>query len=174
MDIVSNFWNPGRTGEMAERCVHLDDHVLKGSHFHCKNCFNSETWDFSAGREWTEEVKKDFLRLAANPHIKRISLLGGEPLADENLNDILDLLNKIRLSFPQKSIRLYSGFTWDEVFNGDNEIRKEIISKCDVMIDGRYVDDLRNISLKLKRSTNQNVIDVQESIKQKRLALYCN
>lgn len=119
-------------------------------------------------------MKKDFLRLASSPHIKRISLLGGEPLADENLNDVLDLVNEIRLSFPQKNIWLYSGFTWDEVFDGDNEIRKEIISKCDVMIDGRYEDELRDISLKWRGSNNQNVIDVQKSIKQERLALYCN
>lgn len=146
----------------------------QGCHFHCKNCFNTETWDFNGGKEWSEEVKKDFLRLAENPHIKRISLLGGEPLADENLNDVLDLVNEIRLSFPQKNIWLYSGFTWDEVFNGDKEIRKEIISKCDVMIDGRYVDELRDISLKWRGSNNQNVIDVQESIKQERFTLYCN
>lgn len=146
----------------------------QGCHFHCRNCFNSETWDFDGGKEWTEEVEKDFLRLAANPHIKRISLLGGEPLANENLDGVLDLVNEIRLSYPQKNIWLYSGFTWDEVLNGDNEIRKEIISKCDVMIDGRYVDELRDISLKWKGSTNQNVIDIQESIKQERLVLYCN
>lgn len=146
----------------------------QGCHFHCKNCFNTETWDFDGGKEWSEEVKKDFLKLAAKPHIKRISLLGGEPLTDENLNDVLDLVNEIRLSFPQKNIWLYSGFTWDEVFNGDNEIRKEIISKCDVMIDGRYVDELRDISLKWRGSNNQNVIDVQKSIKQEGLALYCN
>ncbi|WP_395546891.1 MULTISPECIES: anaerobic ribonucleoside-triphosphate reductase activating protein [unclassified Lacrimispora] len=146
----------------------------QGCRFHCKNCFNTETWDFNGGKEWSEEVKKDFLRLAADPHIKRISLLGGEPLADENLNGVLELINEIRLSFPQKNIWLYSGFTWEEVFNGYSEIRKEIISKCDVMIDGRYVDELRDISLKWKGSTNQNVIDVQESIKHERLVLYCN
>jgi len=146
----------------------------QGCHFHCKNCFNTQAWDFDGGKAWSEEVKNDFVRLAANPHIKRISLLGGEPLAIENLDGVLDLVNEIRLSYPQKNIWLYSGFTWDEVFNGDNEIRKEIISKCDVMIDGRYVDELRDISLKWKGSTNQNVIDIQESIKQERLVLYCN
>lgn len=112
--------------------------------------------------------------MAANPHIKRISLLGGEPLADENLNDVLDLVNEIRLSYPQKNIWLYSGFTWEEVFNGDSEIRKEIISKCDVMVDGRYIDGLRDLSLKWRGSANQNVIDIQESIKQERLVLYCD
>lgn len=146
----------------------------QGCHFHCKNCFNTEAWDFDGGKEWSEEVKNDFVRLAASPHIKRISLLGGEPLADENLNGVLELINEIRLSYPKKSIWLYSGFTWDEVFIGDNGIRKEIISKCDVMIDGRYVDELRDITLKWKGSTNQNVIDVQESIKHERLVLYCN
>lgn len=146
----------------------------QGCHFHCKNCFNTEAWDFDGGKEWSEEVKNDFVRLAANPHIKRISLLGGEPLANENLDGTLDLVNKIRLAYPDKNIWLYSGYTWEEVFNGDNEIRKEIISRCDVMVDGRYIDDLRDLSLKWRGSANQNVINIHESIKQERLVLYCD
>lgn len=146
----------------------------QGCHFHCKNCFNTEAWDFDGGKEWSKEVKNDFVKLAANPHIKRISILGGEPLANENLDGVLDLVKEIRLSYPEKNIWLYSGYTWDEVFNGENEIRKEIIAKCDVMIDGRYIDELRDLSLKWRGSTNQNVINIQESIKQERLVLYCD
>lgn len=84
---------------------------VQGCHFHCKNCFNPETWDFDGGKEWTEEVKNKFLELANRLHIKRISILGGEPLAEENLEDVLDLVNKIRLLSPQKTIWLYTGYT---------------------------------------------------------------
>ena len=160
----------------------------QGCHFHCKNCFNTDTWDFEGGKEWTEEVKKDFLRLASKPHIKRISLLGGEPLADENLNDVLDLVNEIRLSFGEKkTIWLYSGFKFEEAqmmlkgisldcieFNRQNRLRQQIISKCDVMIDGRYLDEQRNITLKWRGSKNQRCIDVQETLKQRKLILYCD
>ena len=166
---------------------------VQGCHFHCKNCFNFETWDFNSGKEWTEETKGAFLILASNSHIKRVSILGGEPLAVENLNEVLDLVNEIRLSYPKKSIWLYSGYEFSKFFVlreyegvklhlpnsrhqklSDDEIRKEIISKCDVMVDGRYVDDLRDISLKWRGSLNQNVISIQESINQERLVLYCD
>jgi len=148
---------------------------VQGCHFHCKNCFNSDTWDFSAGKEWTEEVKKDFLRLVANPHIKRISLLGGEPLADENLNDVFDLVNEIRLSFPEKTIWLYSGYCWFEIFRKNGKlIRQQIVSLCDVMIDGRYIDEQRDITLKWRGSKNQRCIDVKRTLIQGEVVLYCD
>ncbi len=84
---------------------------VQGCHFHCPNCFNPETWDYNGGKEWTEEVKNKFLELANRPYIKRISILGGEPLAEENLDGVLDLVNEIRLSSPKKSIWLYTGYT---------------------------------------------------------------
>ena len=84
---------------------------VQGCHFHCENCFNPETWDFDGGKEWTEEVKNKFLELANKSYIKRISILGGEPLAKENLDDVLDLVNEFRLSIPHKSIWLYTGYT---------------------------------------------------------------
>lgn len=84
---------------------------VQGCHFHCENCFNPETWDFSGGKEWTQEVRDQFITLANRPYIKRISILGGEPLAEENLDEVLDLVNRIRLSSPKKSIWLYTGYT---------------------------------------------------------------
>lgn len=170
---------------------------------HCKNCFNPETWDFNGGKKWTPEVKEKFLELIDRPYIKRVSLLGGECLADENLDDVLDLvteinkryntpqdivygncnnhniLNKntdrIRLSSPNKSIWIYTGYTWNEIFKNDssiqayymydymgndfinNEKRKQIISQCSIMVDGRYVDSQRDITLKWRGSLNQNI-----------------
>lgn len=88
---------------------------VQGCHFHCENCFNPETWDFDGGKEWTEEVKNKFLELANKSYIKRISILGGEPLAKENLDDVLDLVNEFRLSKSEKSIWLYTGYTWEEI-----------------------------------------------------------
>ena len=75
---------------------------VQGCTFHCKNCFNSETWDFNGGKEWTEETKEKLIGLIARPYIKRVSILGGEPLAKQNLDDVLKLIKEIRISFPKK------------------------------------------------------------------------
>ena len=188
---------------------------VQGCHFHCYNCFNTETWDFNGGKEWTQEVKEKFLELIDRPYIKRVSILGGEPLADENLDDVLDLVteinkrynfqkvdsanpckmgvsevenpDKIRLSFPNKSIWLYSGYTFDYIMEGigydengaffflDNDKKRyEIISKCDVLVDGRYIDSQRNPSKKFAGSDNQRIIEIRKSLEQNKIVLHCD
>lgn len=153
---------------------------------HCKNCFNPETWDFYGGKEWTQEVEDRFIELASRPYIKRISLLGGEPLAEQNLDGVLNLIHKIRLSCPNKTIWLYSGFTWEQImypittddFNPRrDEIlqkRRKIISLCNILIDGRYIESQRNPSKKWAGSDNQRVIDIQKSLQQDKVVLYCD
>lgn len=150
---------------------------VQGCHFHCKNCFNSSTWDFDSGKEWTEETKNIFLDLIDKPHIKRVSILGGEPLADENIEEIYKLLIQIRDYFPDKKIWLYTGYDFDTEINDlnfNNAFRLVTISLCDVLIDGRFVDELKDFSLKWKGSSNQKVIDVQKSLKNKKIELYYN
>ena len=94
---------------------------VQGCHFHCYNCFNPETWDFNGGKEWIQEVEDKFIELASRPYIQRISILGGEPLADENLDGVLKLVNKFRLLFPDKTIWLYTGYTWEDIFMYDKQ-----------------------------------------------------
>lgn len=155
---------------------------------HCKNCFNPETWDFNDGKEWTQEVEDKFIELANRPYIKRISILGGEPLAEQNLDGVLNLVHKIRLSCPNKTIWLYIGFSWEDIWTDskiiiddytlkiyeDYQKRQQIISKCDILVDGRYIEAQRNPSLKWRGSENQRVIDVQQSLKQNKIVLYCD
>lgn len=187
---------------------------------HCKNCFNSETWDFNGGKGWTEETKNKFMELIDRPYIKRISILGGEPLAEQNLDGVLSLIkeirekypisqnpnsenigksrvledensNEIRISFPEKTIWLYTGFEWNQIMNIkvmqpifscedlENKIqnvlkRQEIIKQCDVLVDGEYIDEQKDLSLKFRGSSNQRVIDVKQSLTQNKVVLYCD
>ena len=183
---------------------------VQGCHFHCYNCFNTETWDFNGGKEWTPEVKEKFLELIDKPYIKRVSILGGEPLADENLDDVLDLVteinkrynfqkvdsanpckmsvsevenpNEIRLSVPNKSIWLYSGYDYQKVMrqlpnlatkeNYNMYKRQQIIKQCTVMVDGRYIDSQRNPSKKWAGSDNQRVLDIQQSLQKGEIVLW--
>lgn len=161
---------------------------VQGCNFHCYNCFNKDTWDFNGGKEWTPEVEDKFIELASRPYIKRISILGGEPLADKNLDGVLNLVNRIRLLLPEKTIWIYSGFVWEDImwsrmphypYHTCEEFlywnqRKEIISMCNVLVDGRYIDSQRDITLCWRGSSNQRVIDVKESINQNKMILYCD
>lgn len=164
---------------------------VQGCHFHCYNCFNPDTWDFNGGKEWTQDTEDKLIELANKPYIKRLSILGGEPLADENLDGVLHLVDRFRLSFPNKSIWIYSGYTWKEcqpfseegLLKGSKfapklqkilQKRYEIISKCDVMVDGRYIDSQRDVTLKWRGSSNQNVIDVKQSLSQNKMILFCD
>lgn len=164
---------------------------VQGCPFHCKNCFNSDTWDFNGGKEWTEKTKNKFMELIDRPYIKRVSFLGGECLADQNLDEVLKLTKQIRISFPEKTIWLYTGFCWNDImcsFAGLQadyvvldkkdieawEKRKEIISNADVLVDGEYIDEQRDITLKWRGSSNQRVISVVDSLAQGKIVLYCD
>lgn len=151
---------------------------VQGCHFHCKNCFNSETWDFSKGKPWTTKVRDKFLALIDNPHVSRVSILGGEPLAKENVTSIFLLVAKIREKYPDKKIWLYTGYTWEHILNSSktsNEslMRKDIVHYCDYVVDGLYVDELKDYTLKYRGSSNQRVINVKKTIKHGKVVTEC-
>ena len=105
-----------------------------------------------------------------------------DPLSEGNLDKTLETVNRFCLSFPNKSIWLYSGYTWSEIFNNgvyltkdcDGWKRREIVKKCEVLVDGKYIDAQRNVQAKWRDSSNQRVIDVKQSIKQGKVVLYCD
>jgi anaerobic ribonucleoside-triphosphate reductase activating protein len=156
---------------------------VQGCPFHCKNCFNSDTWDFNGGKEWTEEIKDRFMKLIDRPYIKRISFLGGECLAEQNLDEVLKLVQEIRISFPDKTIWLYTGYSYSEIFRGqslclsqeglNNFKRREIIKLCNIVVDGEYIDEQKDLTLRWRGSKNQRVIDVKQSLAQNKMVLYC-
>lgn len=157
---------------------------VQGCPFHCFGCFNSDTWDFNGGKEWTEKTKDKFIKLINRPYIKRISFLGGECLAEQNLDEILSLIKQIRISFPEKIIWLYTGYSYSEIFRGqssclsqeglNNFKRREIIKLCNIVVDGEYIDEQKDLTLRWRGSKNQRVIDVKQSLAQNKMVLYCD
>lgn len=117
---------------------------------HCKGCFNPETWDFCGGKEWTEEVENNFFELANKPYIKRISLLGGECLAENNITNVTMLAKKCKEKFPEKEIWLWSRYDFKTYIS-----KLEIIKYVDYVIDGRYIEELKDHSLLYRGSSNQ-------------------
>lgn len=149
---------------------------VQGCHFHCKNCFNQDTWDFSGGKEWNREIEDEFMKLVNRPYIKRVSLLGGEPLADENVLDIMRLINRIKTECPDKKIWCYTGYTWEQIFPIVNPYlnltqaemtRQNAVKNCDILVDGRFVEEEKDLSLEFRGSKNQRIIAVKERITSK-------
>lgn len=156
---------------------------VQGCPFHCKNCFNSDTWDFNGGKEWTEETKNKFMELIDRPYIKHVSFLGGECLAEQNLDEVLSLIKGIRISYPEKTIWLYTGYKIEDIFypyiinqpmTCEQRKRIGVIRYVDVLVDGEYIDEQKDLSLKFRGSKNQRVIDVKQSLAQNKVVLYCD
>lgn len=139
---------------------------MQGCHFHCKNCFNKETWDFEGGEEFTEDTIKRVLQLSNKEYIKGLSILGGEPMHPNNIEGTTKLAKAFKEEYPDKTIWVWSGYRFDEDLKD-----KEVLNYIDVLVDGTYKDELHNPTLKWKGSSNQRVIDVPKSLRQKEIIL---
>lgn len=150
---------------------------VQGCLKHCKNCFNPNTWDLNSGKEFTSEMQNKFLFLLSPNYIKRVTFLGGEPLLiadkdnvqDSNAYGIYNLSNIIRYRFPKKKLWLYTGYTWEEIMQSD--LLTTYISNIDYIVDGPYIDELRDYKLLYRGSSNQRIIDVQNSLKENKLII---
>ncbi len=138
-----------------------------GCTHNCFNCFNKDYQDFAYGKEFTQSQIDEIIRYLSEDEISGLSLLGGEPL-QQNYNDMINFLTQVRKS-TQKSIWIYSGYTYEEILNSKEKM--EIISYCDVLVDGRYEDALKNLRLKFRGSSNQRIIDIQKSLKEHRIVI---
>ncbi len=149
---------------------------VSGCRHHCKNCFNKEAWDFSYGDPFTEEIKQKIFEYLAPDYISGITLLGGEPFEPENQEALTNLLKEIRQKFPNKVIWCYTGFVFDKELLGSSRAVTQftipMLEQIDVLVDGRFVEELKDISLKFRGSSNQRIIDVQKSLKEKQVILY--
>lgn len=125
---------------------------VQGCNRHCYNCFNRETWDFDGGFEFTSDIEQKFISFASRTFIHRVSILGGEPLAKENRNDVVNLIAKIKSNHPDKNIWLYTGYTIDELLSDNVDLHN-----IDYLVDGEYVDSLRDLTLEFRGSSNQHI-----------------
>ena len=139
----------------------------QGCPHHCPGCHNPETWDFDYGHPYTLETEDRILRLLMPEYIEGLTLLGGEPFEPENQPAILELLRRIKAEMPEKSIWAFSGYLFDKITSGtlgDWEITKEYLGYLDVLVDGPFVEEKKNLSLRFRGSENQRLIDVPASL----------
>lgn len=139
---------------------------VSGCTHHCKGCFQPETWDFNYGKPFTEATENELLEAMAPDYINGLTLLGGEPFEPENQRVLVGFLKKVREKYPQKSVWCYSGYVYEEL-TGDSrarcEVTDEMLSMIDVLVDGEFVQEKKNISLQFRGSENQRIIDLNKT-----------
>ena len=142
----------------------------------CKNCFNKVAWDFSYGKPFTEEVEEELIAALSPDYIAGLTLLGGDPMEPENQRALLPFVKKVRARLPRKNIWCYTGYTYKdgtiEEQSANCEVTRELIALFDVLVDGRFVEELKDIRLKFRGSSNQRVIDVKRSLSENNVVLY--
>ena len=144
------------------------------SHF-CKGCFNEIAWDYNYGKEFTDDTINEIVEFLDNPHIAGLTILGGEPMDPKNQDALVPLVKKVKELYPDKTIWCFTGYLFDkdllENMYKKNPSTRELLSRFDVMVDGEFVEDLKNLNLKFKGSSNQRTIDVQASLKEGKVVL---
>lgn len=145
---------------------------VSGCTHHCKNCFNKVTWDFHYGQEFTEEHIDAIIEYMRPDHVAGLTLLGGEPLEHTNQQGLLPLLRRVHAEYPQKDIWCFTGYDFEKDVVGHMYTEwpetKEFLSYIDVMVDGEFIEELKNLSLRFKGSSNQKTIDVKKSLAEKK------
>lgn len=149
---------------------------VSGCTHHCKGCFNEIAWDFNYGEPFTQEVIDRILLMLQPDYVKGVTLLGGEPFEPQNQPAILDLLRQIKNQYPDKTVWAFSGYLFDkEILSGKLgpwEVTQEYISYIDVLVDGRFIMEKKDLSLRFRGSSNQRIIDVPASLKAGKVVLW--
>lgn len=141
---------------------------VSGCTHHCPGCFNSDTWDFAYGDPFDKTTEERILSLLSPDYINGLSLLGGEPMEPTNQRVLEPFLTRVKEAYPQKTVWCYSGYTFEEMLSGRAhcEVTDSMLSMIDVLVDGPFVESLKNIRLKFRGSENQRIIDVPKSLRQ--------
>lgn len=148
---------------------------VSGCTHHCKNCFNPETWDFNYGKPFTSEVEKEIIESLKPIHINGLTILGGEPMEPSNQKVLLPFVKKVKEMYPNKTIWCYTGYIFDSELLNNSRAHcpwtRELLSYIDIIVDGEFKEDLKDITLRFKGSSNQRVIDVQKSLESNSVVL---
>lgn len=137
--------------------------------FHCEGCYNVATWSFKAGIPYTKDLEEQIMEDLAQPYVQGLTLLGGEPFLNTGI--LIPLVKRIRRELPQKDIWSWTGYTWEEMML-ETADKLELLRHIDILVDGRYDRTKRNMLLQFRGSSNQRIIDVQQSLKQHRLVMW--
>ena len=139
---------------------------VSGCRHHCKGCFNVETWNFDYGKPYTKETEDEIIKALQPAFIEGFTVLGGEPFEPENQVEVVKLLKRVRQTYPQKSIWCYTGYTYDtDLQKGGKvytDVTEEMLSYIDVLVDGEFVEEERDITLKFRGSRNQRLLTLSE------------
>ena len=148
---------------------------VSGCTHHCKGCFNPMTWDFSYGKAFTEAVQDELLEMLSPSYIDGLTLLGGEPMEPDNQRALLPFVKKVRAQYPDKNIWCYTGYKLDEELLKPSrarcEVTDELLSLIDVLVDGEFIEEQKNISLSFRGSENQRLIDLPQTLSAGRIQL---
>lgn len=144
---------------------------LSGCDNKCKGCHNPQTWDKNSGTKFNDTTKKKLFDVLSKEYIEGITFSGGDPLHENNIKEVNELIGEIRTKYPQKTIWLFTGNTLENIYK-EESIRKEIIEKCDVLVDGRFIEEQKDLSLAWRGSRNQRVIDIPKTLKSGKIELY--
>lgn len=135
----------------------------------CKGCFQPETWDFNYGQEYTQETEDFIIKELSNAYYTGLTILGGEPFEPSNQRELIKLIRRVKKECPKKTIWMYTGFTYDQdLIPGGcryTDVTDEILDNIDILVDGRFVEELKNILLNFRGSKNQRIIDMKETRK---------
>lgn len=149
---------------------------VSGCTHYCKGCFNSEAWSFSYGKPFTKDVEDQIINSLKNSFVDGLSLLGGEPFEPQNQRVLLPFLKRVKSEVPSKNVWCYTGYLFDSELLKNSRAKTEdtlkMLELIDVLVDGKFVEELKDISLMFKGSSNQRIIDVKESLKQNKVILY--
>lgn len=143
---------------------------VSGCRNHCKGCFQPETWDFKYGKEFNESVELKIFN-SMNKYVDGITILGGDPMEKENVIGLLNFIKKFKNKYPDKTIWVYTGYLFEDLKN--EQLYYDFLQNIDVLVDGKFIEELKDISLKWKGSSNQRVIDVKKTLESKLIILYC-
>ena len=142
----------------------------------CEGCFQPETWDFCYGKEYTKETEDQLIQMLTNPNIQGLTLLGGDPFEPSNQRTLITLLRRVKQELPTKDVWAYTGFVYEQdLLEGQRkhtEVTDEMLSYIDVLVDGPFVIDQKDISLYFRGSTNQRVIDIPKTLKSGNVVIY--